>query len=49
MDEVYGDIARSAGFDVQEIFSFDQRKYTRAFTPNLKTAEKRSHIMILKK
>ena len=49
MDEIYNDIARRAGFTTKEIFSFDQRKYTRAFTPNLKTAEKKSHIMIFQK
>lgn len=49
MDEVYNDIAQRAGFVTKEVFSFDQRKYTRAFTPNLKTAEKKSHIMIFQK
>ena len=49
MDEVYRRIARRAGFTERETFSFDQRKYTRAFTPNYKTAAKRSHIMIFQK
>lgn len=49
MDDVYNKIAHRAGFSTKEIFSFDQRKYTRAFTPNLKTAEKKSHIMIFQK
>lgn len=49
MDEVYNAIACRAGFAVKEVFSFDQRKYTRAFTPHLKTAEKKSHIMIFQK
>lgn len=46
MDEVYNGIARRTGFTTKEVFSFDQRKYTRAFTPHLKTANKKSHIMI---
>ena len=49
MDDVYNEIAHRAGFVTKEVFSFDQRKYTRAFTPNLKTAEKKSHIMIFQK
>ncbi|MCI9366970.1 MAG: hypothetical protein HFF19_01615 [Oscillospiraceae bacterium] len=49
MDRVYRAIAQRTGFSIQEVFSFDQRKYTRAFTPNLKTAEKKSHIMIFQK
>lgn len=49
MDEVYKSIAKRAGFSEEEVFSFDQRKYTRAFTSNLKTMEKQSHIMIFRK
>ena len=49
MDDVYAEIAHRAGFSTKEVFSFDQRKYTRAFTPNLKTAVKKSHIMIFQK
>lgn len=49
MDELYKEITRRAGFSAKEVFSFDQRKYTRAFTPNLKTAKKKSHIMIFQK
>lgn len=49
MDDVYNQIAHHIGFTTKEVFSFDQRKYTRAFTPNLKTAEKKSHIMIFQK
>lgn len=49
MDEVYSQIAHRGGFTTKEIFSFDQRKYTRAFTPNLKTEDKKSHIMIFQK
>lgn len=49
MDDIYRVIAQRTGFIVREVFSFDQRKYTRAFTPNLKTAEKKSHIMIFQK
>lgn len=49
MDEVYNEIAHRAGFITKEVFSFDQRKYTRAFTPNLKTTDKKSHIMIFQK
>ena len=49
MDDVYNEIAHRAGFSTSEVFSFDQRKYTRAFTPNLKTVEKKSHIMIFQK
>lgn len=49
MDDVYSQIAHRVGFTTREVFSFDQRKYTRAFTPNLKTAEKKSHIMIFQK
>lgn len=49
MDEIYNDIAHRAGFATKEVFSFDQRKYTRAFTPHLKTVEKKSHIMIFQR
>ncbi len=49
MDDVYNEIAHRTGFITTEVFSFDQRKYTRAFTPNLKTADKKSHIMIFQK
>ncbi len=49
MDDIYRGIAQRTGFVTREVFSFDQRKYTRAFTPNLKTAEKKSHIMIFQK
>ena len=49
MDDVYNDIAHRAGLKTMEVFSFDQRKYTRAFTPNLKTIVKHSHIMIFQK
>lgn len=49
MDDVYNEIAHRAGFATREVLSFDQRKYTRAFTPNLKTTKKKSHIMIFQK
>jgi site-specific DNA-methyltransferase (cytosine-N4-specific) len=49
MNEVYEKILTSKGFQLQECFSFNQRKYTKAFTPNIKTQEKQTHIMIFKK
>lgn len=49
MDDVYRQIADKVGFSTKEVFSFNQRKYTRAFTPNLKTMDKKSHIMIFRK
>lgn len=49
MDNIYSQIVRQAGFTEREVFSFNQRKYTRAFTPNLKTADKKSYIMIFQK
>ena len=49
MDTIYREILGQAGFACNEAVSFDQRKYTKAFTPNTKTGEKRSYIMIFEK
>lgn len=49
MDDIYSQIVHLSGFTMKEVFSFNQRKYTRAFTPNLKTTDKKSHIMIFQK
>lgn len=49
MDQEYEQTMRSCGFALEEVFSFNQRKYTKAFTPNIQTAEKQSHIMIFQK
>ena len=46
MDDVYNRIMGDSGFVLRDHFSYDQRKYTRAFTPKLKTAFKRSHVLL---
>lgn len=49
MSLVYKEICSNAGLNFEEQASFDQRKYTRAFTPNLKRQFKKSHILIFRK
>jgi site-specific DNA-methyltransferase (cytosine-N4-specific) len=46
MDAIYTEIAGSIGLVLLDQFSFDQRKYTRAFTPKMKTHAKKSHILL---
>lgn len=46
MDVLYEDLMQQHGFRLLNRFSFNQRKYTRAFTPNIKTLEKNTHIML---
>jgi DNA modification methylase len=46
MDELYTAVARKGGFKFIDKFSFDQRRYTRAFTANLKSTDKESHIIL---
>lgn len=45
-DKMFDQIFNSAGFTKIDQFSFDQRKYTRAFTPNLRTQAKETHVLI---
>jgi site-specific DNA-methyltransferase (cytosine-N4-specific) len=49
MDLLYDKILDRAGLRVVDITSFDQRKYSRSFTPNLKKQYKESHIMVLER
>ena len=46
MDECYRVTAQKVGFKFVEQFSFDQRRYTRAFTSNYKSQTKQSHILL---
>lgn len=49
MDEAYNQIFQQAGFRQVDAFSFDQRKYTRAFRPNTRTMDKQTHILFYQK
>ncbi len=40
MDSLYSSIAQSLGFGLVDQFSFDERKYTKAFTTKLKTKKR---------
>lgn len=48
MDECYCAMASNAGFSNVDKFSFDQRRYTKAFTGNYKTQVKQSHILLFR-
>ena len=45
MKDVYSQIAGGIGLRLDETFSFDQRKYTTAFSKNYKTHPKKTHIL----
>lgn len=49
MDKAYLEMMDGIGFELVNKVSFDQRKYTRSFTPNLKKKPKQSHIIIWRK
>lgn len=49
MDKLYIDIATSVGFQFADKFSYNQRKYSKAFTPNLRSAPKETHILLFEK
>lgn len=49
MDREYIKMFEEIGFKTSDVFSFNQRKYTTAFTKNLKTPFKESHIIIFEK
>lgn len=49
MDRVYTTIFGECGMRCIDHMKFNQRKYTRSFTPNLKTLEKSSHILLFEK
>ncbi len=46
MNKNFDNIYQSIGYKKVYEFTFDQRKYTRTFTPNLKTAFKESYLLI---
>ncbi len=46
MDEYYRKIAKTAGLNFCDQFTFDQRRYTKAFTSNYKSQVKRSYILL---
>ena len=46
MDRVYTEIFGQCGMRCIDHMTFDQRKYTRSFTPKLKTMEKSTHILL---
>lgn len=46
MSEIYIKIAANSGFRLQDIASYNQRKYSKAFTPNLKQGYKQTHILV---
>lgn len=45
-DEMFDRIFACSGFEKIAQFSYDQRKYTRAFTPNLQTQQKETHVLV---
>ena len=49
MKDTYSVLGGEVGLSLIHSFSYDQRKYTSAFTPNLKTLFKQSHIMFFRK
>lgn len=46
MDEVMDDIFINHGYDIDQKLRFDQRKYTRSFTPNYRTKDKESYLLV---
>lgn len=46
---VFQRLGKESGFQLAETWSYDQRKYTTSFTPKLKTAFKRTHIISFQK
>jgi DNA modification methylase len=49
MNLLYDKILDETGLKVVDIEAFNQRKYSRSFTPNLKKQYKESHIMVLER
>jgi site-specific DNA-methyltransferase (cytosine-N4-specific) len=49
MKDTYSLLGKEAGFALTHSFSYDQRKYTSAFTRNLKKMFKQSHILFFRK
>ncbi|MEN3369816.1 MAG: hypothetical protein V7609_1959 [Verrucomicrobiota bacterium] len=49
MKELYSRLARTAGLELEESFSFDQRKYTTAFTRNYKKHPKKTHVLCFRR
>lgn len=45
MLDVYRTLGRKHGFIIIDSWSYDQRKYTTSFTPRLKTAHKKTHVI----
>jgi DNA modification methylase len=46
MDIEIEKLAQRAGFRLDDKFSYDQRRYTRSFTRNLKTLTKKGHVLL---
>jgi hypothetical protein len=49
MDGLYENIMAETGFSLEDKVSFNQRRYSRSFTPNYQTMVKESHILIFRK
>jgi site-specific DNA-methyltransferase (cytosine-N4-specific) len=49
MDKTYTSIGELAGLRLIDTFKFTQRKYTKTFTANLKTAHKNSYILLFER
>jgi hypothetical protein len=49
MGAIYRELGAKTGFALADYFGYNQRKYTTAFTRNLKTAPKRTHILCFEK
>ena len=45
-DAMFDKIFAALGFLKVDQFSYDQRKYTKAFTPNLRTTSKQTHVLV---
>lgn len=49
MSKIYDQIAQEVGLQLDDRASFEQRKYSKSFTPNLKRGFKKTHILVFKK
>jgi site-specific DNA-methyltransferase (cytosine-N4-specific) len=49
MGRIYKQIASRTGYKLMEEASYSQRKYSKAFTPNMKSGNKETHILIFSK
>lgn len=49
MGEVYSSLFSEVGLGLIDTQTFDQRKYTRAFTPKMKTIPKKTHVLLFEK